>query len=62
MSWRRFMPTRAAEASKGIIIIIKGILNACVIGLRAGFWFGSNSLCAEKMIGYQRETLHWKTI
>lgn len=56
------MPTRAAEASKGIIIIIKGILNACVIGLRAGFWFGSNSLCAEKMIGYQRETLHWKTI
>jgi hypothetical protein len=40
------MPTRAVEALK----LIKGILNACVIGLRAGFWSGSKSMGAEKMM------------
>jgi len=40
------MSTSNVEALK----LIKGILNACVIGLRAGFWVGSNSMGAEKMM------------
>jgi len=31
-------------------IIIKRILNTCVIGLRVELWFGSNSMGAEKMM------------
>ena len=40
----RFMLTRTVEALK----LIKGILNVCVIRLRAGFWVGSNSMGTEK--------------